>query len=513
MIGTILGGRYRVVHKLGEGATSEIYLAEHMHIGRKEAIKVLRPEVASDPTFVSRFRREARAINRVQHPNIIGIYDFGQLPDGRLYLAMEYGKGVSVDSVLVEAGSLELPRALHVLHQLASAVGHAHSHAVVHRDLKPANLMLVEHRGHRDVLKVLDFGMAKILESEAADQLTRQGQIFGTPAYMSPEQATGMPTDPRSDIYSVGCIGFELLTGAPPFAGNRIELVQAHLETTPPPVSSRASDLPAVVDGIIAQCLAKEPAERFQNGAQLCSALEQVPGYPVRAGATRTGRLVAAVPLELHDEPTAHSSPHENVAEFEARLGHADTAAAYATDVRAELYAALLELAESLLDLGLEDDPVMIAIGQVRALRDDARRISSQIVALDDQELRIEQTAREREGSLRFAIGELSFDLSRASDARRADLEFQVNQLEARIRELLFETGHQLDQITEKRIDLAAQEAKFEDHWTEAHSRLQSAVGERLRAVDMSEQVMPLVSRYHAIEAALAQMTGPDAVH
>src|SRR5690606_31282864 len=134
------------VRKLGEGAMSEVYLAEHVHIGRREAVKVLRPEMAQETTFVKRFRREARAINRVQHNNIIGIYDFGQLPDGRLYLAMEYADGPNLESILAKDQRLALPRALHVLHQLAGAVDHAHQKGVVHRDLKPGNLVLVEHR-------------------------------------------------------------------------------------------------------------------------------------------------------------------------------------------------------------------------------------------------------------------------------------------------------------------------------------------------------------------------------
>ncbi len=508
MIGTVLGGRYRVVRKIGEGGTSEIYLAEHMHLGRNEAIKVLKPEVATDPTFVSRFRREARAINRVQHPNIIGIYDFGQLPDGRLYLAMEHGNGRVVDALLREEGQLTVPRTLHVLHQLASAVAHAHTHGVVHRDLKPANLMLVEHRGHRDVLKILDFGMAKVLAADEGDELTRRGQIFGTPEYMAPEQTVGVGVNPRSDIYAIGCIGYELLTGKPPFSGSRIELLQAHLEDAPVAPSRRNPSIPAALDAILTQCLAKEPADRPQTGRQLCDALEQVPGFPEKKSTSRTARLAAqSFPVETHEETTAASSPHGDVADFRAALGQADTESAYQVDVRNEIYAALMAVAEGMIDQGVEDERVMLTVARIRALRDDLQQLASRIQGLDDRELRIEQSAREREGSLRFAIGELAFDVSRAREELRKDLEYQVTQLEARLRELLSQTKRQLDSITEERIELAATEARLEDAWGVEHTALEGAVKERLANLELSPTLLPLVTRFQAIQAALAQVS------
>ncbi len=509
MIGTVLGGRYRVVRKIGEGGTSEIFLAEHIHLGRNEAIKVLKPEIATDPTFVSRFRREARAINRVQHPNIIGIFDFGQLPDGRLYLAMEYGDGRAVDELLQEEGQLTVSRSLHVLHQLASAVGHAHTHGVVHRDLKPANMMLVEHRGHRDVLKILDFGMAKVLASDERDELTRRGQIFGTPEYMAPEQTVGVGVDPRSDIYAIGCIGYALVTGAPPFSGTRIELLQAHLEEAPTAPSKRNPSVPAALDAILTQCLAKDPADRLQSGRQVCDALAQVPGFPEKKSTSRTARLAAiqSFPVETHEETTAASSPHGEVAEFRARLGQADTESAFQVDVRNEIHAALLAVAEGMIDQGVEDERVMLTVAKIRALRDDLQQLASRIQGLDERELRIEQSAREREGSLRFAIGELSFDVTRARDELRGDLEYQVTQLEARLRELLSQTRLQLDGITEERIELAVTEARLEDAWSLEHTALEGAVKKRLGNLELSPALLPLVTRFQAIQAALTQVS------
>ncbi len=188
MIGTVLHDRWRILSSLGQGGMGEVFLAEHLELGRKEALKILSPSLAVDPQFVSRFRREARAVNRLRHPNIIAIHDFGQLPDDRFFLSMEYADGESVHRILKREQVLEVPRALHLLGQLAYAVHHAHSRGVVHRDLKPGNLIAV---GDDETLKVLDFGIAKIVASDHAESvaLSSTNIVYGTPKYMSPERA------------------------------------------------------------------------------------------------------------------------------------------------------------------------------------------------------------------------------------------------------------------------------------------------------------------------------------
>src|SRR5512146_1445426 len=218
MIGTVLHDRWRILAELGKGGMGEGFLAEHLVLGRKEAVKILMAQVAGDPQFVSRFRREARAVNRLRHPNIISVYDFGQLPDGRFYLSMEYADGQSVYQLVKRDDHFETPRALHVLGQLAYAVHHAHSRGVVHRDLKPDNLILV---GADETLKVLDFGVAKIVASDHAESraLSSNNLVWGSPRYMAPERVRGVGDDPRSDLYAIGCIAFELIIGSAPFTG------------------------------------------------------------------------------------------------------------------------------------------------------------------------------------------------------------------------------------------------------------------------------------------------------
>jgi tRNA A-37 threonylcarbamoyl transferase component Bud32 len=513
LIGAVFDDRYKILSKIGEGAMGEVFLAEHLHLGRHEAVKVLHPETAQQSKLASRFRREARAINRLRHPNIIGIHDFGSLSDGRLYLAMEYADGQGVDSIL-QAGPMPVVRALRVLHQLALAVDHAHAQGVVHRDLKPANMVLVLHRGHPDVLKILDFGMAKIVHGDepGGDELTMRGEIIGTPAYMAPERFASESADPRSDLYSVGCIAWELLVGQPPFRGPQPFVVHAHLETipTPPGQVNRGAGISPLVDAIVLMLMAKDPAHRFANGRDLAAALEQAPGYPGRKAAARTARLAVGWSVEVHEESTASTgAPPPTVEEIRRAISMADTAAQDLALVRDEVYRIMLELAEKLTDAGLADGAVALAEGKVRALRDEKQGLDSQRESLDEREARIEQNARERESSLRFAIGELTYELGRTVDgAMKADLRYQIDQLQQRLEQLLAETEKELAGISDEGVALAAAQAHLDDQWKAVHEQLQQALKARLAAVALTgrPEAAPLFQRYQTLEVALGQL-------
>ncbi|KAB2891476.1 MAG: serine/threonine protein kinase, partial [Kofleriaceae bacterium] len=444
MIGAILDGTYRVVRLIGEGATGEVYLVEHIHIGRHEAIKVLRPELAADARLASRFRREARAINRLRHPNIIGIYDFGRLPDGRLYLTMEHANGETLDVVLRRTGRLDVVRSLYVLHQLASAIDHAHSHGVVHRDLKPHNLVLVEDKQKNDVIKILDFGLAKVLNPGGErDELTLRGEIFGTAEYMAPERLGGGPDDPRSDLYAIGCIAFELLTGKPPFTGPRALVMASHMQTPPPALGRAFPGIPGILDLIVQQLLVKEPAQRMQSGKQLVSALEQVPGFPRTSTPGRAGRLSIAPPVgasvtpnvEVHDEVTMRER-----AGAPRQMAYAETAAAATEEVRDEVFKALVALAEETSDLYPGDGALTMVLVDVERFEADRARFVRERAQLEERHASAAQSVREREGSLRFAIAELRFERQRKdqppAEAQAKDLDFQIAQLDGRVREL-----------------------------------------------------------------------------
>ncbi len=516
MIGEILDGTYRVVQLIGEGATGEVYLVEHIHIGRHEAIKVLRPEVAADARLASRFRREARAINRLRHPNIISIYDFGRLPDGRLYLTMEHAAGETLDVVLRAAGRLDVVRSLNILHQLASAIEHAHAHGVVHRDLKPHNLVLVEDRGRPDVLKILDFGLAKVLNPGGErDELTLRGEIFGTAEYMAPERLGSGPDDPRSDLYAIGCIAFEILTGKPPFTGPRALVMASHMQTPAPALGRAFPGVPGMLDVIVQQLLAKEPAARLQSGKHLMMALEQVPGFPKRRGGPRTGALSIAPPMgsaaadlaagrvEIHDEVTLQDRNRAP-----KQIGYADTAAAHTEEVRDEICAALVELAEETIDLHPGDAALALVVVVVEHCRADRARFVSERAQLEERQSTAVQSVREREGSFRFAIAELRFERQRKDPPptleAAVDLDFQIAQLDRRVRELTLGLGHELAALDERGIELAAAEHDNEAQWLDAHRRLRVTLADRLGI--LGDTAGELASKFAVVAAAVDDM-------
>jgi eukaryotic-like serine/threonine-protein kinase len=280
-VGDVVSDRYRIDTVLGEGGMGVVYRAEHMHLRKPVALKVLLPEWSSTPEVVARFEREAVAAGNIQSPHVATATDFGRLPDGSFFLVMEYADGRTLRSALQE-GALEPRRALHVLEGIAAGLGAAHALGFVHRDLKPENVMLVERDGDPDFAKILDFGIAKVdgpaAGGVASSQplLTQAGAIIGTPDYMSPEQALGQPIDARSDLYSAGVILFEMLSGRCPFAGGALTVLQQHImgETPelPPEVLARMD--PRVTD-MLRQLLAKVPENRPANAADFLVAIRE----------------------------------------------------------------------------------------------------------------------------------------------------------------------------------------------------------------------------------------------
>ena len=287
-----LQDRYEILARLGEGGMGEVYLVRPRDGGPRRAIKVLRN--VADAEIEARFKREARAMNRLRHPNIVTVHELGALASGRLYISMEYAQGGSVRDLLAEKGRLDGGRAAHILLQLADAIEHAHGRGVIHRDLKPTNLVLTSKDHVPDVLKVLDFGIAKIIAPEYTDGLRSTGNVaLGTPAYMAPELLDGAGGDPRIDIYSLGCIAFELVTGRTPFTGRPVEILHRQVHETPPRASERAPDagIHPALDDLIARCLAKKPAERPASSGEVAEVLRTLV-----AERTREMRRWAATP-------------------------------------------------------------------------------------------------------------------------------------------------------------------------------------------------------------------------
>lgn len=273
---------------LGAGAAGEVYLVENQRAQRFEALKVLKKVEQNQADLVAqgRFKREVRAAQLLSHQNIVATYDCGELPDGRMFLTMEYVEGTSLHALLQQRGPLPITLVLGILAEVGDAIHHAHLAGVVHRDLKPHNLVLAPHPDGQ-IVRVLDFGMAKILNKGMQESmvLSADGAVFGTPQYMSPEQCKGAPPDPRTDIYALGCVAFELLLGEPPFRGALAKLFGMHL-MTPPRVPSQVdpeAGIPRELDAVVLRCLQKAPEARFQTGGDLCAAVQSVPGYrPLR---------------------------------------------------------------------------------------------------------------------------------------------------------------------------------------------------------------------------------------
>lgn len=268
LVGREVADRYRVIARLGEGTMGEVYLARHEALGRQVAIKLLRPELADEVKIIRRFLLEARAACQVDHRNIVSIFDFGQDRDGRYFLVMEYVEGRPLRSELEARGPVEQPRVIHLLEQILSALVVAHGAGIVHRDLKPENIICTARLDDPDFVKILDFGLAKLLSDDLIHTtLTRAGCVVGTPAYMSPEQATGQEVDARSDLYAVGLIAYELLTSYQPFYGQNLgELIRHHVNTTPRPLRTYpAVEVHPDLELLVMTLLAKSPDERFQS--------------------------------------------------------------------------------------------------------------------------------------------------------------------------------------------------------------------------------------------------------
>lgn len=303
--GTLIAERYRIDALIGEGGMGKVYSAEHVHMRKQVAVKVLHPEMSTTPDIVARFEREAIAAGKIAHPNVAAATDFGRLPNQSFFLVLEYVAGTDLRSV-VRKGPVAQGRALHIVRQITAAVGAAHAAGVVHRDLKPENIMLVERDGEPDFVKVLDFGIAKIdavgigesTDSAAsgpspAQPLTKMGAVFGTPDYMSPEQALGQAIDARSDLYSIGVMLYELLTGERPFKGGAVTLMRKHvLEDAPPLPAPVLEAVDPRFAGIIQRLLQKSAQDRYASATELGQTLGELvtPSAAEQVAASHPGR-------------------------------------------------------------------------------------------------------------------------------------------------------------------------------------------------------------------------------
>lgn len=271
LVGSVIADRYHIEKKLGEGGMGAVYLGQHVKMGRKSAIKVMTQGMAHDPEAIARFNREAANAARITHPNVCAIYDFGETSDGIIYLAMEFIEGSSLSDLLKSEGALPPKRAAEILHQTAEALQAAHDLGIVHRDLKPDNIMLSRGRDGSDVVKVVDFGIAKAMGGEEGQKVTKTGLVVGTPEYMSPEQLSGDVLDGRSDIYSLALVFFRMLTGVLPFQADTAQETMIKRLTDDPLRLNEAlpgTDFPQQLQHVMDHALQRMPADRYVSAAQ-----------------------------------------------------------------------------------------------------------------------------------------------------------------------------------------------------------------------------------------------------
>lgn len=275
LLGQTLGGRYRITSFIGAGGMGSVYCAEHIQLQKTVALKVLNAQMAAHREAALRFEREAMVSARIQHPHVVSATDSGRLPDGSLYLVLEYVAGRTLRELIDAEKRLPLPRALAIGAQIADALGAAHRAEIVHRDLKPGNVMLLNHDGNPEFVKVLDFGLARVVgEASGGEPLTRTGSVFGTPEYMAPEQARGEAVDHRADLYALGVILYELIGGRQPFqAPELVAILVKHVQEPPPPLPA---DIPAPIAEYVLALLEKSPDRRPGDARQVAKALRRL---------------------------------------------------------------------------------------------------------------------------------------------------------------------------------------------------------------------------------------------
>ncbi|HSM92084.1 MAG TPA: serine/threonine-protein kinase [Anaeromyxobacteraceae bacterium] len=313
LVGAVVAERYKLLTLLGEGGMGAVYKAEHVRMGKALALKLLRGDYARDPSAVKRFADEAQIVSRLSHPHAIAVFDFGEIGVvSGLYLAMEYVPGRDLASVLRAERRLATPRVITIGQQILGALAEAHDAGIVHRDVKPGNVMLTQTRTGEDFTKVLDFGIAKLRDEQGAS-VTSAGAILGTPSYLAPEQARARDVDGRADLYSVGALLYELLTGRPPFvAPNPLAVVNAHLHDPPPPIRELAPELPEGVAEVIHRALEKRPEDRFPTADAMREAL--------LAAGEPSGPPTPRQPLTPEVTGELRIASRDDFREFEAQL-------------------------------------------------------------------------------------------------------------------------------------------------------------------------------------------------
>jgi len=392
-IGTLLAGRYVIEEVIGEGGMATVYRARHKLVDRPVAVKIMNPMLASDPIVRERFRREARSAQKLAHPNIIEIFDQGNTEDGTCYIVMELLRGESLAAV-VSKGRLEVDRAVHVMIQIARGIARAHDLEVIHRDLKPENIFLCRREDGSDLVKLLDFGIAK---SRHDSRLTGQGELFGTPQYMAPERILGNDTGGSSDLYALGVVFFEMLTGELPFTAPDVAtFFVKHMNEAPPSLRTLNSRVPQALDELVVKMLGKDPKDRPVDAHRIHADLNEILRERDAAG-----------------PPAADAEPLSMAAPITIAAGAADH------------WVRRIFVLEQMLSRAY--GAKQRAPGELTGLLDEVNQVVRKVVTLRTESMDAQRTleaidlrGREKRAQLGFAVDQLGTDGSKSKEDLRA---------------------------------------------------------------------------------------------
>lgn len=533
LVGRVIAGRYRVVRSIGAGGMARVYLAHASALGMEVAFKVLHPEFALDHMFVGRFAREAEAIGRIDHENVVSVIDFGRATQDDLepfyYLAMEHVAGRPLDSELERAGAMLPARAAHVLAQITAGIARAHDLDIVHRDLKPQNVMLRQRGADPDFVTILDFGLSRTIVPDAnMPALTKASDVLGTPHYMAPERWVGGDVDKRSDIYALGVIGYELLTGARPFEGsNMMELIFRHSTDTPQAPSALVPAVPEALDRAVLTCLEKKPENRFQSVDDLLLVLGEAWRTLTRQSTRTTYAATAAAPPrrstdDLPDSTVWHSNELDALSDGPAVIKEI----AHLHALRRRY---LGELAEAVWP-AIQPDRVLTVLGHIGELEARMDEEAEEIALVESTLAELERTIREQGAELRAEIirvnvamtcsGELALDADEEDEdtklhhrdsvalATTQPMEGAVAQIRRAERSLASLQRHQIKEQVELRGRLGARVAEVRRLETQLLPHYEALARILDDAVPRGSSLQPLLTRFQKVDGALAAYEG-----
>lgn len=469
-----VGEPITIVKPIGRGRLGTVFAGVHPVLARRFAIKVLLPRLTKNDSVQRRLRRLVREASTVQHPGVVPLLDFGNLEDGRVYLTMDFIRGIQLTKVLDRDGRFELPRAIPLLVQLADALEAAHALRVFHGDVKPNNILLSEERDGSESLRLNDFKLMEALSGDptAEDPLAHL-RLYGNFDYLSPEQINSTRVDGRADVYAFGAVAYRMLCGEPPFFGTPEEVIQGHRGRDPVPPSRRAGvdDVPSELDEIVLRCLEKRPEDRFKTMDEVSRELQAMmpsttPGVPDEE---TTGRWKLKEAEEEEEQEVEEPLP-----ESPAKL-------------RQLFYDTLIDLAEHVAKQGKSGDELGHELASVKRIKDDASQVASEAAITENRFEDIRRELRERESTLRYAI--IDLNLAKADlqdrgpdDKDLKDIEFQISELERSLAELEGQRAERFERLNEQlkrsRDRLKEMEQEIAVHYRRLYAFLDDARSE-----------------------------------